>query len=226
VTAASAPATPIHLFQATTHWSARYASIRSEVTSSVIHPHYGISLYHTRFCCNIDLTAIEYLHSFNSAYSYSARHEMNGSVKISRLKRALPGSSKPVEGIHSAIIQQKPNTIKAIIRILLRNPQDDYYYASYTDRGILAVQKSSFFKVVSVQQFNCDDIIQQARILSRIQHPNVASAYDLYCYNEQNFLVMDYLSLRISHLETQEHELEEWEIATIVSEVRPTCRWW
>lgn len=144
---------------------------------------------------------------------------MSGSVTISRLKRALPGSAKSIEGIHSATIQQKPQTIKAIVRILLRNPRDDYYYARHTDRGFLAVRKSSFFKIVSIQQFNCDDIILQARILSHIQHPNVASAYDVYCYEEENFLVMDYLSLPISQLETQEHELEEWEIATIVSEV-------
>ena len=30
---------------------------------------------------------------------------------------------------------------------------------------------------------------------------------------------MEHLSVRISHLEIQNHELEEWEIATIILEV-------
>lgn len=158
--------------------------------------------------------------------SLSAQREMSEPFKINRLKSALLRSPKSIESIHSPTIQQKPNTIKTLIRILLRNPRDDYYYAGHIDRGILAVQKSSFFKTVGIQKFNCDDLIQQAQILSRIQHPNVASIYDVYCHNGENFLVMDYLGLRISHLETQEHELEEWEIATIVSEVGLICRGW
>jgi hypothetical protein len=151
---------------------------------------------------------------------------MSESFKITRLKSVLLRSPKSIEGIHSSTIQQKPDTIKRLTRILLRNPQDDYYYVGHIERGTLAIQKSSFFKTVSVQKFNCDDIIQQARILSRIQHPNIASIYDVYCYDGENFLVMDYLGLRISHLETHEHELEEWEIATIVSEVGLICRGW
>ncbi|KIM93201.1 hypothetical protein OIDMADRAFT_94479, partial [Oidiodendron maius Zn] len=106
-----------------------------------------------------------------------------------------------------------------ILRILLRDPWEDYDYIMHLDQGILAVHRGSSFKIVSIQQFHCAEILQQTRMFSSIQHPNIASIYDIYCHDENHFLIMEHLSVRISHLDIQNHELEEWEIATIILEV-------
>lgn len=154
------------------------------------------------------------------------QHKMTESLKSNRLKKVkavFPGPSKSSHEVHSAISPETACTVRRILRILLKNPQDDYEYVMHLDQGILALRKGSSFKIVSIQQFQCAEILQQTRILSGIQHPNVASIYDVYCFDEKHFLIMEHLSIRISHLEIQKHELEEWEIATIISEVVGIC---
>ena len=50
-------------------------------------------------------------------------------------------------------------------------------------------------------------------------HPNVASIYGAYCYDDKTLLVTEHLDISLAQLDFQSHELEEWEIATIVAEV-------
>jgi hypothetical protein len=144
--------------------------------------------------------------------------------RVQRVKAVFPGPSRSSQEVHlEAVPPKMTKTVKRILRILLRNPWEDYDHVMHLDQGILAIHKGSSFKIVSIQQFHCAEILQQTRIFSGIQHPNVASIYDVYCYDENNFLIMEHLSVRISHLEIQKHELEEWEIATIISEVVSIC---
>ena len=140
--------------------------------------------------------------------------------RMQRVKAVFPGSSRSSQGVHLETVP--PRTTKAfkrILRILLRSPWEDYDYVMHLDQGILAINKGSCFKIVTIQQFQCAELLQQTRMLSSIQHPNVASIHDVYCHDDDHFLIMEYLSVRISHLDIQKHELEEWEIATIISEV-------
>lgn len=110
-------------------------------------------------------------------------------------------------------------SFKRILRILLRNPWDDYDNVHQLDQVIFAKHKALFFKVVDIRQFDCEDVDKQLQILSRVQHPNVASIYDIYCYDEQLFLIMEHLDVSLSQLDIRNHQLEEWETATIISEV-------
>ena len=162
--------------------------------------------------------------NFEPAYY---QYKMTESFKLNRMQRAktvFPGSSRSSQEVHSETIPPKTTkTVKRILRILLRDPWDDYDYIMHLDQGILAIHRGSSFKIVSIQQFHCAEILQQTRMFSSIQHPNVASIYDIYCHDENYFLIMEHLSVRISHLEIQNHELEEWEIATIILEVIVIC---
>lgn len=122
----------------------------------------------------------------------------------------------------TVILKKKRNSVKRILRVLLRDPADDFHYIMRLGQGTLAIRKGSFH-VVSIQPFQPADALQQMRMLADLQHPNIASIYDVYSHGEEQFLIMEHLSVRLSHLEVQEHELEEWEIATIISEVSVIC---
>ena len=56
--------------------------------------------------------------------------------------------------------------------------------------------------------------------VSNIHHPNIPSIHDIYWHNDETFLVAEYLNIGIVQLELQAYELEEWEIATVIAEVK------
>jgi serine/threonine protein kinase len=152
---------------------------------------------------------------------------MSQSLKPRRLKRIkaiLPSSSKSADGVHSRTTETAtPGTFRRILRILLGDPWDDYDYIGHLDQVVLARHKASYFKLVNIRQFYClnalEHALQQSQILSSIQHPNIASIYDVYCCDDSTFLVTEHLNICISQLELQKYDLEEWEIATIIAEV-------
>jgi hypothetical protein len=145
---------------------------------------------------------------------------MTEALRLNPIKRVKAVFSQDVS---ETALPKTTKTVKRILRILLRDPWDDFDYVMSLDQGALAIRKGSFFKLVSIQPFQGAAILQQTRMLAGLQHPNVASIYDVYSHGEEQFLIMEHLSVRISHLKFQEHELEEWEIATIISEVGVIC---
>jgi hypothetical protein len=135
-----------------------------------------------------------------------------------KVKAVLDGPSKPAEGVDSTT---RPSTIKRRLYIFLGSPWHDYDYIQDLDPGFLGKHKKAFFRIANVRQFHCVDVQQQSRIFSSIQHPNVASIYGIYWTDHgQTFLVTEHLSICISQFEIQKHELQEWEIATIISDLR------
>ncbi len=85
---------------------------------------------------------------------------------------------------------------------------------------MVATQKASYFKLVTIRQCYSSNILEQSRLLSRIQSPHIAIVYDLYCDNDKVFQVTEHLDISLSQLEIQKYELEEWEMATIIVEVQ------
>lgn len=114
---------------------------------------------------------------------------------------------------------QRPQIVHNMLRIWLGNPWTEYDYIRDLGQVILANRRASYFELVIIRQCDSFHVIEHARILSRIQHPNVARIHDVYSFHDHSFLVMEHLDLAISQLSFQKHELEEWEIATVVSEV-------
>lgn len=107
-----------------------------------------------------------------------------------------------------------------MLRILLGNPQNDYDYIHYFGQDIIAIQKASYFKLVNIRQCYSSNAVEQSRLLSRIQNSNISTVYDLYCDDDKIFIVTENLEVSLSQLEVDKYELEEWEIATIISEVK------
>jgi hypothetical protein len=88
---------------------------------------------------------------------------------------------------------------------------------------MVARRKASYFKLANIRQCHSSDVLdEQPRLLSSIQHPNIATVYDLYCDDDKIFLVTEHLHISISQLDFQKYELEEWEMATIMAEVQAT----
>jgi serine/threonine protein kinase len=111
----------------------------------------------------------------------------------------LPGSLKSAEGPKSPIIDLAPPlAFRRILRILLRSPWDNYNNVRQLNQVVFTKHKALFFRVVDIREFNCDDILQQFQLLSKIHHPNVASIYNIYYNNRQLFLVTEYLEVSMS----------------------------
>ena len=160
---------------------------------------------------------------------------MSQSTIPQRLKRAkarIPislqgrsgGASKTTNDIYSSTLEPAPpRTVNRMLRILLRDPWDDYDYIWYLDQDMLASRKAAYFELVNIQQCHSFNVLQHSRILPTIHHPNVATIYDVYCHDNKTFLITEHLDISISQLEIQNCELEEWEIATIIAEVPTIC---
>ena len=147
-------------------------------------------------------------------------NQISNPHRLRKVKAVLPGSLKSADGGKTSSSDPvSPPAFRRVLRILLRSPWDDYEYIKRLDRVIFAKHRVVFFKLVDVRQFDCDDMLEQFQNLSKVQHPNVAPIYDIYRDGEQTFLVMEHLGIPMSQLDIGKYELEEWEIATIISEV-------
>ena len=108
-----------------------------------------------------------------------------------------------------------------LLRVWLRSPWNDYSSIgalSLSGESQLAYRIGGYFQKASIKVFSCSggsmQILQQ---LSHIQHPNLATIYDVYCYEDKICMAIEYLELSLAELDFQSFELEEWEVATIIT---------
>ena len=62
--------------------------------------------------------------------------------------------------------------------------------------------------------------MEHIRALSSIQGPNIATVHNVFCDGDEVFVVTERLDLVFPQLEIQRYEMDEWEIATIIAEVK------
>lgn len=74
-----------------------------------------------------------------------------------------------------------------------------------------------FYKLLAVKRIKfhiCQDkafqdmFVKEAKVLSNLSHPNVASIYDLNRFNDQFYIVMEYIQGRDLHALIREHKME------------------
>jgi len=145
-------------------------------------------------------------------------------TKFPSLQGRSEAAPKSSTGVHSRLTGPvPPETIHRILRIFLGDPWDDYDYVRYLGQDMVARRKASYFKLVNIRKCHSSDVLdEQPRLLSSIQHPNIATVYDLYCNDDKIFIVTEHLHISISELDFRKYELEEWEVATIMAEVHAT----
>ncbi|KAG0645123.1 hypothetical protein D0Z07_9216 [Hyphodiscus hymeniophilus] len=148
--------------------------------------------------------------------------------RLKRVKAILPstfrgksGDSDGATDIPSQVtVKSYPGTCHRILRVYLGHPWDNYDYIRHIDHVMLARDTTSCFKLVNIRQCSAsNELERQLQIISTIQHPNLAAIYDVYCDDEEAFLITENLDISISQLDFQTFEPKEWEIATVLAEV-------
>ncbi|RDL30196.1 uncharacterized protein BP5553_10474 [Venustampulla echinocandica] len=115
-----------------------------------------------------------------------------------------------------------PLTTKTLLRLWLASPWEDYTSmqpASVCGGSSLAYRRGAYFRKVAVRACTDAGGVPLLRALSRIQHPNIATLYDVYCYEDKIFTASEYLEISLVELDLPSLPLEEWEIATVLAEV-------
>lgn len=112
-------------------------------------------------------------------------------------------------------------TPRKLLRLWLRSPWEDYSLVGPASaEPSLVYRRGEYFHKATVQAFPNSGGVEVLQALSSIQHPNIANIYDVYCYDNKIFTVAEHLELSLLDLDFHSFPFEEWEIATIIVEVR------
>ncbi|KFY96260.1 hypothetical protein V500_02542 [Pseudogymnoascus sp. VKM F-4518 (FW-2643)] len=135
-------------------------------------------------------------------------HDLHGDVEVQ------PGSS-----VATIQIERKRGKIEPLLRLWIRSPWEDYQAIKLSNGLTVAGRKSSYFKMATVTSFAYLGAIEALRCLLAIRHPNIAPVHDLYHCDNMLHIVGEYLELSVTQLDFQCFQLEEWEIATIMTQI-------
>ncbi|KFY68425.1 hypothetical protein V496_01047 [Pseudogymnoascus sp. VKM F-4515 (FW-2607)] len=116
-------------------------------------------------------------------------------------------------------IEKKRGKTEPLLRLWIRSPWEDYQAIKLSNGLTVAGRKSSYFKMATVTSFAYLGAINALECLLAIRHPNVAPVHDLYHCDNMLHIVGEYLELSVTQLDFQCFQLEEWEIATIMTQV-------
>ncbi|KAH7317449.1 hypothetical protein BKA65DRAFT_349654, partial [Rhexocercosporidium sp. MPI-PUGE-AT-0058] len=107
----------------------------------------------------------------------------------------------------------------SVLRVLLKNPWDDYSYIRHLGQTTLTLRKASSFYHVDIREVSPFEVLRDPPILPQIKHLNIATIEEIYCYDNRIFLVVEHFDVSFAQLDFQKYDLEEREIATILFEV-------
>jgi serine/threonine protein kinase len=141
--------------------------------------------------------------------------------RLKRVKGILGGPPDANEIRSTPAESGTPEKVRRMLKILLKNPWDDYTYIRRVDQVTLVRYKAPSFQLANIREVPSFDVLIPP-ILPKIQHPNIATIYDIYSHDNRAFLVTEHLDVPFAWLEFEKYELEEREIATIIAEVPDT----
>lgn len=88
------------------------------------------------------------------------------------------------------------------------------------DEPVLTCRYGTYFHKASIRAFQSSGGIGLLQTLSNIQHPNIAKLYEVYLFRDKIFVASEHLSLSLAELNLPSFPFDEWEIATVITEVR------
>lgn len=91
-----------------------------------------------------------------------------------------------------------PQKVRSVLRVLLKNPWDDYSYIRHLGQTILTLRKVLSFYLADIREVSSFEVLGDPLILPQIKHPNIATIEEIYCYDNRIFLVMEYLDVSFS----------------------------
>ena len=148
-------------------------------------------------------------------------NESGAPRQLKRTKARIPASACERKTL-PLVAMRTERYVSRILWVFLGNPWNDYTSIRHVGHDIIARQSDSYFKLVNIRQCYSENILKQSSIISSFEHHNIATIYAVYCDGEDSFLVTEHLDICITHLKLQQYEIEEWEMATILSEVTAT----
>lgn len=115
--------------------------------------------------------------------------------------------------------QQK---LRRLLRIKFKNPKEDYTYIREvpSNQGVLVCDRKNRFHLGVIRESFSPTPLQMLEVLAHVQHPNVADILDVYFHDSKLCIVNEHLEVSMLDLEFERLPPEEWEIATIIGEVK------
>ena len=120
------------------------------------------------------------------------------------------------------IESETPENVRRMLKVLLKDPWEDYTSIRHLGKTTLALRKASYFQLAELREVSSFKVLGDQPIFPQIEHPNVATINEIYCHDNRIFLVAEYLEVSFTQLEVQKYDLKEREIATIIAEVPET----
>ena len=88
-----------------------------------------------------------------------------------------------------------PKKVRRVLRILLKDPWDDYRYIRHTGQTTVALRKASSFQLADIREVSPFEILADPPVIPQIRHPNITNIEEIYYYDDMNFLVMEHLDV-------------------------------
>ncbi|KFY30384.1 hypothetical protein V493_01951 [Pseudogymnoascus sp. VKM F-4281 (FW-2241)] len=128
--------------------------------------------------------------------------------------KVQPGSS-----VATIQIERKHGGVEPLLRLWIRSPWEDYKAIRLSTGLTVAGCKSSYFKMATIRSFAYVGAIKHLECFLGVGHSNIAPIHDLYHCDNMLYIVGEYLELSVTDLDFQCFQLEEWELATIMTKV-------
>ncbi|CZT07747.1 uncharacterized protein RCO7_11237 [Rhynchosporium graminicola] len=107
-----------------------------------------------------------------------------------------------------------------LLRMWLRSPWNDYtLIGSGSVEPSLVSCQGKYFSRATIREFPNPGSMELLQALSEIEHPNIAAIYDVYCYGNKISIASEYLELSLADTSFLSFPFDEWEVATIITEV-------
>jgi hypothetical protein len=150
-----------------------------------------------------------------------ARHVDMDLQLIRRVKSFNFGSLLEPPSVPTVTRQQK---IRRLLRIEFKDPKEDYIFVHEirSNQGMLVFHRKNRYHLAILRESFSPAPLQMLQVLARMQHPNVAEILDVYFDDGKLYIVGEHLDIPMLDLEFKRFAPEEWEIATIIAEVKPS----
>jgi hypothetical protein len=133
----------------------------------------------------------------------------------------LRGNLKTTSQTHTSdVMLPKRDRIKHLLRLWGKSPWEDFQEIRISDGLAIVLRRGSYFQMHTIRSIVYQGDFGDVGYFADITHPNIASIHDLYFFDEKLHLVGEYLQLSLDELNFHYFQLEEWEIATIMTSVR------
>lgn len=113
--------------------------------------------------------------------------------------------------------------VQRLMEVSFKSVKCDYIFIQDMPSGALACHHKRRYQLAIIRQSHAAVPLQMLEAFSVVHHPNVADIFGAYFHAGELHIVGEYLTISLIELGFEDQAPEEWEIATVVKEVGPSC---